>query len=73
MIIPAILQIAQQLSMTPIDYKVGDEVVSKDDPNKILGICTGFAHKNSCIVIDGKVHGGKHYFMKSEFIDYEIL
>ena len=73
MITPEILQVAHELSMIPIDYKVGDEVVAKHDPNKILGVCTGFAHNNSCIVIDGKTKGGKHYFMKSEFIDYEIL
>lgn len=72
MIIPLIIFAAQNTE-APINYKVGDEVVLKEHPNNIVGICTGFAHNNSCIIIDGKVHGGKHYFMKSEFIDFEII
>ena len=48
-----------------INYKIGDKVVSENNPDKVLGICTGFAHDNSCIEIDGKCWGGKNYFMKS--------
>lgn len=56
-----------------IDYKIGDEVTSYDNPNKILGTCTGFTHNNTCILIDGKCWGGKQYFMKSEWVDYELI
>ena len=48
-----------------INYKIGDKVVSENNPDKVLGICTGFAHDNSCIEIDGKCWGGKNYFMKA--------
>lgn len=56
-----------------INYKIGDKVVSKEEPNKILGTCTGFTHGNTCILIDGKCWGGKEYFMKSEWIEFEII
>lgn len=56
-----------------INYAIGDYVTSYDNPNKIIGICTGFTHDNTCILIDGKCWGGKEYFMKSEWIDCEII
>lgn len=56
-----------------IDYNIGDEIVSKENPNKILGVCTGFRHSDTCIDIDGKCWGGKEYFMKSEWVDCEII
>lgn len=56
-----------------LDYEIGDEIVNKENPDKILGICTGFAHNNSCIEIDGKCWGGKYYFMKSEWTDFEYI
>jgi hypothetical protein len=59
--------------MTDIDYKIGDEVVSKENPTKVIGKCTGFVHNNTCIEIDGKCYGGRTYFMKSEWVEFEIL
>ena len=56
-----------------IDYNIGDEIVSKDNQDKIIGICTGFMHNNTCIQIDGKCWGGRIYFMKSELADFEVL
>ena len=56
-----------------IDYAIGDEIVNKDSPDKIIGICTGFLHNETCIVIDGSCYGGRTYFMKSEWVDCEIL
>jgi|LakMenEpi03Aug12_release.lakeMendotaPanAssembly.Ray.scaffolds.fasta_scaffold530376_3 hypothetical protein len=56
-----------------VDYNVGDTLVSKDNPNKEIGICTGFTHENTCVEINGKCFGGKTYFMKSEFIEYVVL
>lgn len=56
-----------------INYKIGDEVVSIENPNKILGVCTGFTHDNTCILIDGKCWGGKEYFMASEWVDFELI
>ena len=50
---------------TGVNYKIGDDVVSKDNPNLVLGKCTGF--KWGCILIDGKNYGGMYYFMKSEW------
>ena len=56
-----------------VNYKAGDEVVSMENPYKVLGICTGFTHDNTCILIDGKCWGGKVYFEKSELVDYELI
>lgn len=56
-----------------INYDVGDEVTSYDNPNEILGVCTGFRHNNTCIDIDGKCWGGKQYFVKSEWVECEII
>lgn len=56
-----------------IDYEMGDEIVSKINPNKVIGKCTGFRHSDTCIDVDGKCYGGKHYFMKSEFTEFEII
>jgi hypothetical protein len=53
-----------------VNYKIGDTLVSKDNPNKEIGICTGFRHNNTCVEIDGKCYGGKDYFMKSEWTNY---
>lgn len=55
-----------------IDYQIGDPVVSKQNPDCIIGICTGFTHDDTCIEIDGKVYGGKNYFKKADFIDVEF-
>lgn len=55
-----------------INYKIGDEIVSKLNPTKVIGKCTGFTD-DGCVLIDGKVWGGKIYFMKSEFVEFEIL
>lgn len=52
-----------------IDYNVGDILVSKENPNKEIGICTGFRHGNSCVDINGKCYGGRTYFMKSEWVE----
>jgi len=58
--------------MNIINYKIGDMVCSYDNPDKIIGICTGFVHKDTCIEIDGKCWGGKDYFLKAEFEDVEF-
>ncbi len=55
-----------------IDYKIGDQVVSKTNPDHIIGICTGFTTDNTCIEIDGKCWGGKIYFKRADFIDIEF-
>ena len=47
-----------------IDYKIGDYVSRKDSPEILLGVCTGFKHANTCIVIDFECYGGKNYFRK---------
>lgn len=52
-----------------VDYSIGDTVVSKTDGSKIVGICTGFRHDDTCIEINGKCYGGKSYFRKADFID----
>lgn len=59
--------------MEQIDYKIGDVLVNKDNPNKEIGVCTGFRHNDTCVDIDGKCFGGKYYFMKSEWVEFEIL
>jgi hypothetical protein len=63
--------LATAMYLTGINYKIGDDVVPKDNPNKIYGKCTGF--KNGCILIDGRNYGGMYFFMKSEWQDPEIL
>jgi hypothetical protein len=52
---------------TGINYQVGDDIVAKEQPEKVIGKCTGFSDDDTCIVIDGKVWGGKYFFMKSEW------
>ena len=47
-----------------IDYKIGDIVSSYND-DRDIGVCTGFTHDNTCIVINFKVFGGKYYFKRS--------
>ena len=37
-----------------INYTIGDKVSSYDNPDKIIGTCTGFVHNNTCIEIDGR-------------------
>jgi hypothetical protein len=56
-----------------INYIKGDEIVSKDNPNKIIGVCTGFTENNTCILINKKCWGGKIYFMKSEFVEFDYV
>ena len=56
-----------------INYDIGDDVVNKDNPYKVLGKCTGFCHNNTCIEIDGSCWGGKYYFEKSELIECEVV
>ena len=56
-----------------IEYDIGDKVTSKDNPNRVIGVCTGFTLDNTCILIDGKVWGGKSYFKKSEWVEYELI
>jgi hypothetical protein len=74
--------IAKTKHMTPhnttpqfndIDYKIGDIVVNKDNPNKEIGECTGFLHNNTCVEIDGKCYGGRIFFMKSEWVECEVI
>lgn len=50
-----------------INYYIGDNVCSKIN-GKLLGKCTGFTHDDTCVVIDGKVFGGKSYFEKYKSI-----
>ncbi len=58
-----------------IDYQIGDKICSNHNPDKIIGICTGFVHNDTCIEIDGKCWGGKDYFFKADFedVEFEIL
>lgn len=56
-----------------INYEIGDELVNKDNPDKVIGICTGFRHNNECVDIDGTCWGGKTFFMKSEWAEFEVL
>jgi hypothetical protein len=58
---------------TGINYTIGDEVVAKDIPHKVIGKCTGFAHNDTCIEINGSCWGGKYFFMKSEWQEVEII
>ena len=62
---------ATEMYLTGINYKIGDEVVPKDEPMKVYGKCTGFTHDDTCILIDGKCFGGKYFFMKSEWQEIE--
>ena len=57
---------------TGINYQVGDDIVAKEQPEKVIGKCTGFSDDDTCIVIDGKVWGGKYFFMKSEWQDAQV-
>lgn len=56
-----------------IDYNIGDTLVSRENPIKEIGICTGFRHNDTCVDINGKCYGGRTYFMKSEWIECEVL
>jgi hypothetical protein len=66
-----IMSTAEVMYLTGVNYKVGDEIVSKEHPEKVIGVCTKI--ENGCIFIDGKNHGGKYFFMKSEWQEPEIL
>jgi hypothetical protein len=64
---------ADDMYLSGINYKIGDDVVAKDNPTKVIGKCTGFAHNDTCIEIDGSCWGGKYFFMKSEWQEVELL
>jgi hypothetical protein len=70
---PALQQGAVMPRFSDIDYNVGDSLVSKENPNKEIGICTGFRHNDTCVEINGKCWGGRNYFMKSEWVDCVVL
>jgi hypothetical protein len=55
-----------------INYNIGDVLVSICNPNNEIGICTGFTHCNTCVLIDGKCWGGKTFFMKSEYVSFSF-
>lgn len=57
---------------TGVNYEIGDDIVAKDHPEKVIGKCTGFTHNNECILIDDKCWGGKYFFMKSEWQEIEV-
>jgi hypothetical protein len=54
-----------------IDYEIGDEVESYD--GVYYGKVTGFSHDNTCVEVNGEVQGGKQYFRKCSFDEYEIV
>lgn len=56
-----------------INYKIGDKLVSKDNPSKEIGTCTGFRQDGACVDIDGKCWGGSVFFMKSEWTECTVL
>jgi hypothetical protein len=58
---------ATEMYHTEINYQIGDDIVSKLHPERVIGKCTGFTHDNACILIDNRCYGGKYYFMKSEW------
>jgi hypothetical protein len=62
---------ADWMYQTGINYTIGDYIVAKEEPMKIIGKCTGF--RDGCILIDGKNHGGKYFFMKSEWQEVQLL
>ncbi len=64
---------ADWMYMTGINYKIGDDIVAKEQPEKVIGKCTGFTHNDDCILIDGQCWGGKYFFMKSEWQEAEII
>ena len=64
-------QTADEMYLSGINYKIGDEVVPKDNPIKVYGKCTGF--KDGCVYIDGKNYGGMYFFMESEWQDVELI
>jgi len=53
-----------------IDYSIGDTLMN--DESKIIGVCTGFRHADTCVDIDGKCWGGKYYFHKANIIDIKF-
>lgn len=68
-----IINVISNLEKAPyIDYIIGDNVVSYDNPDKIIGKCTGFTDDNECIMINGKCYGGKYYFMRAAYEYDEI-
>jgi hypothetical protein len=64
---------ADAMYLSGINYQIGDDVVAKEHPTKVIGKCTGFAHNDTCIEIDGNCWGGKYFFMKSEWQEIEII
>ena len=62
---------ADEMYLSGINYKIGDEVVPKDNPRNVYGKCTGF--KDGCVFIDGKNYGGMYFFMKSEWQEIQII
>lgn len=64
---------ADAMYLSGINYQIGDDVVAKDHPTKVIGKCTGFAHNDTCIEIDGSCWGGKYFFMKSEWQEIEVI
>jgi hypothetical protein len=70
---PALSKTAVMPSFHDIDYNVGDILVSKENPNKEIGICTGFSHNDTCVNINDKCWGGRTHFMKSEWVDCLVL
>jgi hypothetical protein len=62
---------ADWMYQTGINYTIGDYIVAKEEPMKIIGKCTGF--KDGCILIDGRNYGGKYFFMKSEWQEVQLL
>jgi hypothetical protein len=62
---------ADAMYSSGVNYEVGDELTPKDDPWKVMGKCTGF--DGGCVLINGKNHGGKYFFMKSEIVNSEVV
>lgn len=57
--------------LRPIDYIVGDDICSKQNPDVLIGKCTNI--KDNLIEINGKIYGGKWWFEKYGFTDYKII
>ena len=70
---PAFLVGAVMPRFSDIDYNIGDTLVSREKPNKEIGICTGFRHNDTCVDINGQCWGGRTYFIKSEWVECAVL